>query len=110
MIEEKGSQEMNLQTKRFGYTQEEYKKFTKYAWLMLISFGLAYLFFYNGRQNINLVLTQMGDDLGAAVQSALFGFVIEYLGWPAIFVTIGVLYAILLVLTLFARKMKMKDM
>ena len=69
---------MNLQTKRFGYTQEEYKKFTKYAWLMLISFGLAYLFFYNGRQNINLVLTQMGDDLGGGkdamgiVSSAFF--------------------------------------
>ncbi|MBQ2272708.1 MAG: MFS transporter [Clostridia bacterium] len=69
---------MNLQKKRFGYTQEEYKKFTKYAWLMLISFGLAYLFFYNGRQNINLVLTQMGDDLGGGkdamgiVSSAFF--------------------------------------
>lgn len=63
---------------RFGYTPEQYKKFTKYAWLMLLSFGLTYLFFYNGRQNINLVLTEMGTDLGSGkeamgiVSSALF--------------------------------------
>lgn len=62
----------------FGYTPEQYKKFTKYAWLMLLSFGLTYLFFYNGRQNINLVLTEMGTDLGSGkeamgiVSSALF--------------------------------------
>ena len=48
--------------------------------------------------------------MGAAIQSALFGFVIESFGWPAIFITIGVLYVILLVLTLVARKMKMKDL
>ena len=40
----------------YGYTAEQFKKFTKHAWLMLLSFGLTYLFFYNGRQNINLVL------------------------------------------------------
>ena len=63
---------------RFGYTPEQYKKFTKYAWLMLLSFGLTYLFFYNGRQNINLVLNEMGTDLGSGkeamgiVSSALF--------------------------------------
>lgn len=62
----------------FGYTPAEYKKFTKYAWLMLLSFGLTYLFFYNGRQNINLVLDAMGKDLGSGkeamgiVSSALF--------------------------------------
>ncbi len=66
------------QPEKFGYTPSEYKKFTKFAWLMLLSFGLAYLFFYNGRQNINLVLTQMGDDLGGGkdamgiVSSAFF--------------------------------------
>jgi sugar phosphate permease len=63
---------------RFGYTPEQYKKFTKFAWLMLLSFGLTYLFFYNGRQNINLVLNEMGTDLGSGkeamgiVSSALF--------------------------------------
>ncbi len=54
------------------------KKFKKYAWLVLLSFGFMYLFFYNGRQNINLVMSQMADDLGSsttalgAVSSALF--------------------------------------
>ena len=38
------------------------KKFTEYAWKMLLSFGFVYLFFYNGRQNINLVMTQMAED------------------------------------------------
>ncbi len=47
--------------------------------------------------------------MGAAVQALLFGFVKDTFGWPAIFVIIGVLYAILLVLTLIARKMKTKN-
>ena len=61
-----------------GYTAPQYAKFKKYAWLMLFSFGLTYLFFYNGRQNINLVLTQMAEQLGSTttamgvVSSALF--------------------------------------
>jgi sugar phosphate permease len=53
-------------------------RFSRQAWLVLLSFGLLYLFFYNGRQNINLVMTQMAQDLGSstaamgAVSSALF--------------------------------------
>ena len=46
--------------------------------------------------------------MGAAVQAVMFGFVKDTFGWPAIFVIIGVLYVVLLVLTLFARKMKTK--
>ena len=62
----------------YGYTREEYRKFTKHAWLVLLSFGFTYLFFYNGRQNINLVLPLMRQefqsDLGVlgVVSSALF--------------------------------------
>lgn len=62
----------------YGYTAEEFKKFKKHAWLMLLSFGFTYLFFYNGRQNINLVLPLMKQefqsDLGTlgVVSSALF--------------------------------------
>jgi len=54
------------------------KKFKKHAWLVLLSFGFMYLFFYNGRQNINLVMTVMAEDLGSSttalgvVSSALF--------------------------------------
>jgi len=46
--------------------------------------------------------------MGAAIQASVFGFVQEKFGWSAIFVTIGCLYIVLLVLTLAARKMKMK--
>lgn len=62
----------------YGYTSSEFSKFKKHAWLMLLSFGLTYLFFYNGRQNINLVLPLMKQefqsDLGTlgVVSSALF--------------------------------------
>ncbi len=62
----------------FGYTPEQFQKFKKYAWLMLLSFGFTYLFFYNGRQNINLVMPLMKEafasDLGTigVVSSALF--------------------------------------
>ena len=62
----------------YGYDREQFQKFKKYAWLMLLSFGFTYLFFYNGRQNINLVLPLMKQefqsDLGTlgVVSSALF--------------------------------------
>ncbi|MBR3779399.1 MAG: MFS transporter [Clostridia bacterium] len=65
-------------TATYGYTSEQFKKFKKHAWLMLLSFGFTYLFFYNGRQNINLVMTHMQEafssDLGTlgVVSSALF--------------------------------------
>ncbi len=54
------------------------EKRKRYAWLVLLSFGFMYLFFYNGRQNINLVMTQMAQDLGSTttalgvVSSSLF--------------------------------------
>ena len=48
--------------------------------------------------------------MGAAIQAAMFGFVIDKMGWPAMFITIGVLYVIMLVLTLFAKNMKVKEL
>lgn len=65
--------------KTYGYTPEEYKKFRKYAWLMLLSFGMTYLFFYNGRQNINLVMDAMIDGLGTT--KAAMGMVTSALFW-----------------------------
>lgn len=55
------------------------KKFKKTAWLVLLSFSLTYLFFYNGRQNINLVMTQMANDLGSS--TAALGVVSSSLFW-----------------------------
>ncbi len=64
--------------KTYGYTAPEYAKFIKHAWLMLLSFGLTYLFFYNGRQNINLVMDLLKEEFSSSlgtigvVSSALF--------------------------------------
>lgn len=55
------------------------KKFKKIAWLTLLSFGFTYLFFYNGRQNINLVMSQMAEDLGSS--TAALGVVSSSLFW-----------------------------
>ena len=66
------------ETMTYGYSGQEYAKFKKYAWLMLLSFGLTYMFFYNGRQNINLVMDLMKEEFGSSagaigvVTSALF--------------------------------------
>lgn len=63
----------------YGYTPTEYSKFKNFAWKMLLSFGLTYMFFYNGRQNINLVLTQMAEGLGS--NTAAMGVVSSALFW-----------------------------
>ena len=31
------------QTQTYGYSEKDYKKFKKYGWLMMLSFGLTYL-------------------------------------------------------------------
>lgn len=69
----------NKSEKLYGYTPEEYKKFKSWAWKMLLSFGLTYMFFYNGRQNINLVMTQMAAELGST--TAAMGVVSSALFW-----------------------------
>ncbi|MBE5868181.1 MAG: MFS transporter [Lachnospiraceae bacterium] len=63
----------------YGYSPSEYTLFKEYAWKMLLSFGLTYMFFYNGRQNINLVMTQMAEGLGST--TAAMGVVSSALFW-----------------------------
>ena len=48
--------------------------------------------------------------MGAAIQASVFGYVQQHFGWTAIFVTIGVLYIVMLMLTLMARNMKMRKL
>ncbi len=67
------------QTQTYGYSEKDYKKFKKYGWLMMLSFGLTYLFFYNGRQNINLVMAQMAEELNSS--TAALGVVSSALFW-----------------------------
>ena len=63
----------------YGYSPADYKNFISCAWKMLLSFGLTYLFFYNGRQNINLVMTEMAEGLGST--TAAMGVVSSALFW-----------------------------
>ncbi len=67
------------QDAKFGYSPKEYKRFRCWAWLMLLSFGITYLFFYNGRQNINLVMDEMAAGLGST--TAAMGVVSSALFW-----------------------------
>lgn len=55
------------------------QRMRRLAWLVLLSFGFTYLFFYNGRQNINLVMTQMAEELGST--TAALGVVSSALFW-----------------------------
>lgn len=55
------------------------KKYKEYSWKMLLSFGFVYLFFYNGRQNINLVMTQMAEDFG--LTTSTIGVISSSLFW-----------------------------
>ena len=70
---------MSTEKLTYGYNQADYKKFKQFAWKMLLSFGLTYMFFYNGRQNINLVMTQMAEGLGST--TAAMGVVSSALFW-----------------------------
>lgn len=70
---------MKASINNYGYTEQQYKRFRSSAWKMLISFGLTYLFFYNGRQNINLVLSTMAESLGST--TAAMGIVSSSLFW-----------------------------
>ena len=60
-------------------TNRSVSRFSRMAWLVLLSFGFTYLFFYNGRQNINLVMTQMAEELGST--TAAMGVVSSALFW-----------------------------
>ncbi len=63
----------------YGYSASDYRRFKLWAWLMLLSFGITYLFFYNGRQNINLVMKEMAGAFGT--DEAALGVVSAALLW-----------------------------
>lgn len=63
----------------YGHTEAEEKVFHKYAIRMLIGFSLLYIFFYNGRQNMNLAIPLMIEDF--QVTKADMGIVTSALFW-----------------------------
>lgn len=47
-----------------GYTQTEYKKFTKNAWVVLLAFSVLYCFLYCGRLNLQYTMPAMIQEEG----------------------------------------------
>ena len=70
---------MTTETVKASAANPNLSRRKKQAWLVLLSFGFTYLFFYNGRQNINLVMTQMAENLGS--NTAALGVVSSALFW-----------------------------
>ncbi len=70
---------MELQKNTFGYSQEDFQKFKKYANRALFTFALLYMFVYNARQNINTALPLMREAFG--VGNAETGIVTSALFW-----------------------------
>lgn len=76
-IEEYENQDTAI--KNYGYTNEQYAVFKKYATMMLFGFALTYIFFYNGRQNMSLAIPLMIEEFG--VTKADMGIVTSALFW-----------------------------
>ncbi|MBQ4037198.1 MAG: MFS transporter [Clostridia bacterium] len=68
-----------MNTSKISSDSARSARFKKHAWLVLLSFGLMYLFFYNGRQNINLVMALMEEEFGSS--SGTLGMVSSALFW-----------------------------
>jgi len=49
---------------KFGFTDEQYKKFVTYGWITLLAFSILYAFIYNGRLNMGLALPMMEKTFG----------------------------------------------
>lgn len=47
-----------------GYTPEQYKKFKKYSWIVLLAFSILYCFLYCGRQNLSYAMPAMMEEEG----------------------------------------------
>lgn len=47
-----------------GYNQEQYKKFKRNAWVVLLAFSILYCFLYCGRQNLSYAMPAMMEEEG----------------------------------------------
>ena len=50
--------------KFLGYTPEQYKKFKRNAWVVLLAFSVLYCFLYCGRQNLSYAMPAMMEEEG----------------------------------------------
>ena len=47
-----------------GYTPEQFKKYKKWSWIVLLSFSVFYCFLYCGRQNLSYAIPAMMEEEG----------------------------------------------
>ena len=53
-----------MKKEQLGYTQQQYKRFKKHAWIVLLSFSIFYCFLYCGRQNLSYAMPSMMSEEG----------------------------------------------
>lgn len=63
-MSEKISEKKSLSEQYLGYTPEEYKKFSKNAWVVLLAFSVLYCFLYCGRLNLSYAMPAMMAEEG----------------------------------------------
>ena len=47
-----------------GYTEEQYKVYKRYSWIVLLAFSILYCFLYCGRQNLSYAMPAMMSEEG----------------------------------------------
>ena len=47
-----------------GYTEQQYKRFKKHSWIVLLAFSILYCFLYCGRQNLSYAMPAMMNEEG----------------------------------------------
>jgi len=47
-----------------GYTEKQFKVFTRHAWIVLLAFSILYCFLYCGRQNLSFIMPAMMEQEG----------------------------------------------
>ena len=52
------------QVNMLGYTEDQYKKFKRYSWIVLLAFSVLYCFLYCGRQNLSYAMPAMMEEEG----------------------------------------------
>lgn len=58
------SENLNKKDSMYGYTPEQFKKFTSYSWSVLLLFAFLYCFLYCGRLNMSTAIPMMESEMG----------------------------------------------
>ena len=47
-----------------GYTEQQYRVYKRYSWIVLLAFSILYCFLYCGRQNLSYAMPAMMSEEG----------------------------------------------